>query len=65
MAVIVATQLNKIVAARAVVQTICKRGYRGQTYERMRGQLYSSENRFAGCHSGSSEPLRVIGSCAP
>ena len=54
-----------IVAAQAAAQTICKCGYRGQTYERMRGQLCSSESRFAGCHSDSSEPLRVIGGCVP
>ena len=53
-----------IVAARAAAQTICKCGYRGQTYERMREWLYSSKSRFAGCHSDSSEPLRLIGGCA-
>ena len=35
MAAMAATQLNWIMAAQAVAQTICKRGYRGQTHERM------------------------------
>jgi hypothetical protein len=60
-----AAQLNRIMAAQAAAQTICKRSYRGQTYEQMRGRLCSSESRIAGCHNDSSEPLRVIGGCTP
>jgi hypothetical protein len=64
MAAVAAAQLNWVVAARAAAQTICKRGYRGQTHERMRGRLCSSRSRFLGCHSDSSGLLRLIGGCA-
>ena len=53
-----------IMAAQAVAQTICKRGYRGQTHERMRGRLCSLESRFLGCRNDSSEPRSLIGGCA-
>ena len=41
MAAMAAAQLNCIMVARAAVQTICKRGCRGQMQEWMQGQLCS------------------------
>src|SRR5580692_7208550 len=55
-----AMQLNGIMAARAATQTICKRGYRGQTHERMQGWL----SWYQSCSRGTSPNLASLHRCA-